>query len=57
METGMGTATEAEVEAETMEMETIEMMDMDTPALSHCQKVVELVQVAFREGRLAKYST
>ena len=56
METGMGTATEAEVEAETMETATIEMTDMDTPALSHCQKVVELVQVAFWEGQMAEDS-
>ena len=31
--------------------------EMEPPDLSHCQKVVKLVQSYFQEGRLAEQST
>ena len=53
-ETEAKTEMEAETEAET---EAAETTDMSTTEISHCQKVVALVQAVLQEWRLAEEVT
>ena len=55
-ESGTEVEAEAEAETETTDMATMEMIEMEPSDLSQCNKVVELVWVDFREGRISEES-